>query len=191
MKKASITSFPYMSKIKVPKNNLNTQRLSLEVFSEKYLTNRYVSWLNDAEITKYSRHRTQCHTLDSCQKYVKSFIGTSNILWAIILQKDGLHIGNINTYIDDGNKTADIGIIMGEKKLWGKGYSKEALKAVCQHLFASGMRKVTAGTMATNTEMIRLMKSAGMIPDGIRVKHFFWEGKEIDCVHMALFNSNK
>ncbi len=49
------------------------------------------------------------------------------------------------------------------------------------------MRKVTAGTLATNTRMLELMRRAGMAEDGRRKDHTIVEGRPVDVIFAALF----
>jgi ribosomal-protein-alanine N-acetyltransferase len=174
-----------MAKSKV----IETERLIIEPFSEKYLTERYVAWLNDPEVVRYSEQRFRTHTLESCRAYMHSFEGTPNYFWACLAQKPDIkHIGNINAYVDTRNTVADVGILIGEKKLWGKSYGLEALSAVVDFLFREiGMRKVTAGTLALNTGMRNIMHGLGMKEDGRRIRQVIFEGKEVDIIYGALF----
>ena len=98
------------------------------------------------------------------------------------------HIGNMNAYVNQKNSVAEMGILIGEKKAWNKGYGSEAFSAVC-HFFLEelGMRKVTAGTMALNLPMLRIMERRGMKEDGRRKRHYLFNGEEVDLIHMALF----
>ena len=171
-----------------PHEIIETENLLIEPFSEKYLNERYVSWLNDPDVVRFSRHRYKRHTLDSCKKYLESFKDSPNCFWAITIKSESEHIGNINAYIDETNRTADLGIMIGEKGFQHKGYGVEAWKAVCDFLFTNKkIRKISAGTLSTNATMLRIMKKTGMQEDGRRVKHHIWEGREVDIVHMALF----
>jgi RimJ/RimL family protein N-acetyltransferase len=145
---------------------IKTERLLLEPFSEKYLSERYVSWLNDHEIVRYSEQRHRTHTIDNN-------LG---------------HIGNMNTYVDKVNGVADVGILIGDTGAWGQGYATEAWTAICSYLLEKvKIRKVTAGTISPNEAMLKLMKRTGMKDDGCRVKQYIWEGNEVDIIHMALF----
>jgi RimJ/RimL family protein N-acetyltransferase len=51
------------------------------------------------------------------------------------------------------------------------------------------MRKVTAGTMAINEPMLRIMYASGMVEEGRRKRQFLVDGAEIDAVLVALFAS--
>ena len=39
-------------------NEVETARCVLRVFQEKYITSRYVSWLNDKDIVRFSQQKT-------------------------------------------------------------------------------------------------------------------------------------
>ncbi len=118
-----------------------------------------------------------------------SFGESPHYFWAISVTNDKLgHIGNITAYVDEANKVADIGILIGETKAWGKGYATETLAAVCEYLFKIvKIRKITAGTISSNRRMLRLMDRIGMIDDGRRFMQHIWKGKEVDVIHKAIF----
>lgn len=168
---------------------IETPRLRVLSFSGQYLTPRYVGWLNDLDVVRYSEQRHQKHTMESCRQYWNSFAGSPNFFWAVTLRENPRdHIGNMNAYVDQVNKTADVGILIGEKSVWKQGYGLEAWCAVCGFLLeVAGMRKVTAGTIASNAGMRSIMEKAGMVPDGRRIRHYVVNGAEEDVVHFAFF----
>lgn len=171
---------------------LETDRLRLEPFSQQHVSDRYVAWLNDPDVVRFSEQRHRRHSRESAAEYLRSFDGTPNLFWAIVAKDSPLgHIGNINAYVDLHNRVADIGVLIGEKAVWGRGYGGEAWKAVCRFLLdRAGMRKVTGGTLAANVGMIAIMRGAGMSPDGVRVRHALVEGKGVDLMHMSLFRDD-
>lgn len=168
---------------------LETQRLRLEPFSEARITPRYVEWLNDPEVVRFSERRHQRHTAAAALTYFNSFTGTPNYFWAIVAIDPALgHIGNITAHVDPMNELADIGVLIGERASWHKGYATEAWRVVMGFLFAKvGIRKVTGGAVATNIGMLSIMKSAGMHEDGRRIRHYVIDGARVDVVHMAKF----
>jgi RimJ/RimL family protein N-acetyltransferase len=167
---------------------LETRQLHLVPFSEKHLVERYVSWLNDPDVVRYSEQRHEQHTLDSCREFWVSFNGTPNLYWAIEEKASGRHIGNIDAHIDQPNRVANVGIVLGEKEIWGKGYGFEAWNGVLDYLLGIGnMRKVTAGTMATNSGMLGIMRKAGMVEEGRLCKNHLQDGNEVDLILVARF----
>jgi RimJ/RimL family protein N-acetyltransferase len=167
---------------------IETGRLRIEPFSQEHLTPRYVGWLNDPEVVRYSEQRHRTHTLEGCRRYFESFRDTPHFFWALVV-KDGPagHIGNMNANVNVENRLADVGILIGERAAWRRGYGLEAWRAVCGYLLgAAGMRKVTAGAMAANTAMLSIMRRSGMAEDGRRIRHYLLDGREVDIVHAAL-----
>lgn len=169
---------------------ITTNRLLLEPFSEKYLTDEYVSWLNDETVVKYSELRHRKHTLIACREYYKSFENSSNLFWAIVFKSEpNVHIGNMTAHIDLNNNIADLGILIGNQDYWGMGLGLEAWLGVCNSLLtANRIRKITAGTLENNQAMLRIMQRSGMQPDGLRIKHFVHNDKFVDVIHYCLFN---
>lgn len=171
--------------------NMETERLLITPFCERHLTTRYLSWLNDKELMRHSEQRHRHHTLDSCRMYWLSFERSPHYFWAIEEQPGGLgHIGNINAYVDERNKLADLGLLVGESRARRQGYGLEAWRAVIAFLFKeAGIRKISAGAMAANQSMLQLMRRSGMVADGIRKRHYLDQGTEQDIVHMAIFQN--
>jgi RimJ/RimL family protein N-acetyltransferase len=170
-------------------SEIRTKRLLILPFNENHLHQKYVGWLNDPELMRYSEQRHKTHDLENCRTYWKSFEGTPNYFWAIEELKFGLgHIGNITAYVDEKNLLADVGILIGERKAHNKHYGLEAWLGVCNYLFESvNIRKLTAGTLSLNEPMLKIMKRAHMIEDGIRKKHFLVDNQEVDIIHKAIF----
>lgn len=168
---------------------LETTRLRIVPFCEEHLTERYVSWLNDPIVVRFSQQRFRTHTLASCREYSESFRGTDDEFWAIVAREPSLgHVGNMTVSRDLRHGTADIAILIGERSVWGRGYAYEAWMAMCDDLFRHGARKITAGTLATNEPMLALMRRAGMSSDGVRRRQELFEGREVDLVYAALFH---
>jgi ribosomal-protein-alanine N-acetyltransferase len=170
-------------------HDIRTKRLVISPFEGVHLNDKYVEWLNDPEVVRFSEQRHLKHTLESCRAYWRSFSESPNYFWAIEeVEKTMGHIGNMNAYVNQNNSVADVGILIGEKKAWNKGYGFEAFSAVCRFLLRElGLRKVSAGTMALNLPMLRIMERLGMKEDGCRERHYLFNGKEVDLIHMALF----
>ncbi len=171
---------------------LETRRLRIVPFAEEHLTSRYVGWLNDPDVVRYSEQRHRRHTLESCGDFWRSFAGTSNCFWAVIDREGGLgHIGNLTAYVDAHNLVADVGILLGAKEAWGRGHGTEAWLAACAYLFGEcAMRKVTAGTLSVNEGMLRIIRKTGMADDGRRVRQCLCGGREVDMVQAAFFRED-
>ena len=166
--------------------------MSLRPFRESDISNIFVSWLNDKEVVKYSNQRFLNHTRELCLDYLKSFSNTQNIYWVIEDKKTKELYGSITAYIQDNHGTADIGLMIGNKNSWGKGIGFEAWKLTMDFLLTQyGIRKVTGGTLKTNTGMIRIMEKSIMIHEATRKDHELIDGKPVDILYFCKFSDDK
>jgi ribosomal-protein-alanine N-acetyltransferase len=168
---------------------LTAERIDLTPFSDRFLTERYVGWLNDPQTVRYSEQRHRRHSLESCARYAASMQDSPHYFWAIVVRNPDLgHIGNMTATVDSNNKVADLAIMIGEGRCRGQGFGLEAWRRACDFLLRDGgMRKVTAGTMSVNAPMLGIMGAANMIEEGRRARQFLHEGQEVDMVIAALF----
>ena len=167
-----------------------TPRLRIVPFEERHLTDRYVAWLNDPEIVRYSEQRYHRHDRDSCRAYCEGMRRSGNYFSAIEADSN-THIGNISVAVDAANGLADISILL-DKQVWGVGYGLETWSAVMAALLhREGFRKVTGGAVASNRAMIKIMESAGMEPDGRRRAHYIIDGSAVDVVYYAAFHDRR
>ena len=152
-------------------------------------TQRNLVWLKDPEVVRYSQQRHQFHTLSSQLRYVNSFVGGSK-LWGIYFAETGEHIGNISATHDEPHNVCDVGIMIGEKKYWGKGLGHEAWKAACGWLIdkdGGHVRKLEAGCMHTNEGMMKIIQGSGFKQEGERLNHFLQGGNPVNAVFFGRF----
>ena len=101
---------------------------------KKDITIKYLNWMNDPEIHKYTEQRYKKHSLADIRKFVVEKNKSKNeFLFGIFIEKrnENLHIGNIKLGpINFFHKNAEISYFIGEKKLWGKGYGSLAIKKI-------------------------------------------------------------
>jgi RimJ/RimL family protein N-acetyltransferase len=167
--------------------SITTARLSLRPLTRT--SSRNLVWLRDKDVVRYSEQRHRDHTLSSQLRYMNSFVGKSR-LWAIYLVENGEHIGNLSARHDAPNDVADVGIMIGETKLWGRGYAGEAWKAACNWLIdkeGGGIRKLEAGCARTNTAMLKIIQGSGFKQEGELLNHFLYDGQPISAILFGRF----
>lgn len=162
--------------------HLSTARLTLRPLTKA--TPRQVAWLRDPDVVRFSEQRHKEPSLSTQLRYVASFGGRSRI-WGIYHVESGLHIGNITARHDEPNNVSEIGILIGERHLWGKGYGSEAWNAVCTWLLdrdGGGVRKLEAGCMKTNEGMLRIIRKAKFVQEGEWLGHFLVQGAPVSAL---------
>jgi len=167
---------------------LTTPRLHLRPFRQADINTTYLGWLNDPEVTRFSNQRFRQHTTESCAAYLSSFEGSANSFLLMEQRHDQRPIGTATVYRNVQHGTADIGLMVGERRCWGQGYGGEAWQAVLEALLAEpGMRKITGGTAKPNQAMVRIMEQSGMELEAVRARQELIEGQPVDLLYYARF----
>lgn len=167
---------------------ISTTRLSLRALTKPSQSN--LRWLRDPEVVWRSQQRHRNHTLSTQLRYINSFSGKSH-LWGIYLFDTGEHIGNVSARHDDANNVSDVGIMIGERKHWGKGLAKEAWLRVCYWLLdkdGGQIRKLEAGCAKDNVAMVKIITGSGFVQEGELLNHFLFDGHPVS---MLLFGRVK
>ena len=167
--------------------HLTGSKVRLDSFTATDLSSTYVGWLNDPQVVRLSNQRFLTHSTESCRAYLAAFEGSAN-LFLSVKTLDGRAIGTMTVFRSVPHGTADVGIMIGERSCWGGGYGQDAWDTLLGWLLVQpGIRKVTAGTLACNVAMVRLMERSGMTLEGVRREQELVEGVPQDIVLYARF----
>ncbi|MEE8470277.1 MAG: GNAT family N-acetyltransferase [Dehalococcoidia bacterium] len=81
---------------------------------------------------------------------------------------DGKHIGNCMYYdIDVDKKQAELGILIGDREYWGKGYGSDALTTLLGHIFRdTNIDRIHLKTLDWNSRAQLCFEKCGFIPCG-------------------------
>ena len=166
---------------------LNGEHLQLKTLIPAMVTQKYVNWMNDFDIMRYTESRFRRYTIESVTQYVQDISGSSNdYFYGIFLGNE--HIGNIKLHTDMYHKLGDIGILIGDKTKWGNGYATEAIKIVTKHGFETlELHKISAGIYANNKGSIKAFEKAGYVEDGLHKATYLYEGEYVDEIIMSKF----
>ena len=85
--------------------------------------------------------------------------------WFAVDSLDGKHIGNCMYYdVDEERKQAKIGIIIGDREYWDKGYGADAVAALVAHIFAeTNLERVYLDTLEWNVRAQRCFQKCGFV----------------------------
>ncbi len=142
-------------------------------------------WVTDLDVTKTIERSAKIFTradeeiwLKDAQKKQKS--GTDYTL--TILTKQNNPIGVVGLHnIEDSSRKADMGIMIGEKAYWGKGYGREAIVLMLDFSFTVlNMHSISLGAYSYNTRAIKAYKAVGFKEAGRLREAHFWGGKYYD-----------
>ncbi|MEW5691874.1 MAG: GNAT family protein [Candidatus Hydrogenedentota bacterium] len=175
------------------KHYIEGKRIYLRNVTLSDVTDRYCSWMNDEQVVQYLESRFSKYTKKDLILYVKKIAANPDILFlAIIVKKGNLHIGNVKLGpINRMHFFADMGIMIGDKRHWGKGYATETIKLIVNYAFKKlNLHKITAGIYDVNVGSEKVFLKAGFRKEGVLKKHYLYKNKFIDGTLWGIINKN-
>ena len=148
---------------------------------KKNISNKYQNWMNDFEVHKYTEQKYKKHSLADIRNFVRKKNKSKNeFLYGIFLKKNNLniHIGNIKLGpINFIHKYAEISYFIGEKELWGKGYTTLAIKEIIKIAKKKGIKKLKAGLYEMNIGSKKVLIKNGFKIEGKFKSEIIYKGK--------------
>jgi RimJ/RimL family protein N-acetyltransferase len=171
-----------------PVRGLRGEKTLLLRFGPKDISRRYLMWLNNPEVVRFSNQRFRKHDVASSRRYLKSFAGTDNLFLSIRERRGKRAIGTMTVHAAMPHGTADVGILIGEISVWGKGFGLDAWKTLISWLLMGcSMRKVTGGTLASNVGMKCIFERSGMHLEATRQAQEIVHKQPTDLLYYARF----
>ena len=158
----------------------------LEPFVERHLMDpSYLRWLQDYDVIKtinrpdYLRPVSFVEVKEYCETLQRSH---TDMFFAILDRKGDRFIGTLRvSQLNWRTRTADIGILIGERGAWGRGLGTDAISTMGRYLFERlGLRRLTAGLMSVNPGMKKVFESLGFQQEGVLRGHDLFEGEYVD-----------
>lgn len=176
--------------MKKSKDFIEGDNIYLRKLRKSDVDSNYCNWMNDPEVNQYLESRFEKWSIKKLEDYVTKIQDNPDYVFlSIILKDENRHIGNIKIGpINQIHKFADVGLIIGERSFWGRGLATEALKLIVDYAFNTlNLHKLTAGAYADNIGSIRAFEKAGFLIEGIKKKHYLYNGDYIDGVLLGVF----
>ncbi|MBI5876576.1 MAG: GNAT family N-acetyltransferase [Chloroflexi bacterium] len=111
------------------------------------------------------------------------------------IEADGRIIGQCGLRQPDGlvDTTAqvyELGIAIGDKVYWGRGYGRDAVRVLLDYAFRlRNAHKVWLKVNATNERGLRAYRACGFIEEGRLRQHVWGDGRHIDLVLMGILRT--
>lgn len=150
----------------------------------------YVKWLNDFDVRRYlAVDAAYPMTLAEEEGWFEASAKQENQKPFAIheLENDQL-IGNVGLHnINGKNQSAIIGIFIGNKDYWGKGYGTEAMRLCLYIAFQElNLNRVELGVFDFNTRGIKSYKKLGFVEEGRKRKAIYRDGEFHDEIVMSI-----
>ncbi|KKC30494.1 acetyltransferase [Caldanaerobacter subterraneus subsp. pacificus DSM 12653] len=149
-----------------------------------------LKYINDPEVKRYLTPGIPYPlTLEDEYKWFESLSSSKDTYsFAIETLEDGKYIGGCGiNEIDWKNKVAVVGIFIGDKEYWGKGYGTDAMKVLIRFIFEQmNMNRVELYVYSYNTRAIKSYEKCGFVKEGVLRKRMFRDGRYYDEYVMSI-----
>jgi RimJ/RimL family protein N-acetyltransferase len=131
---------------------------------------RYVVWMNDREVTLGLNMRYPLARAAE-EEWIRgrtSKPGAYDNVFFAIDTIDGVHIGSINFHIArPESRNSRLGIMIGDKAYWSKGYGTEAMLTFLRFGFDEmNLHRIDLTVDATNERAIACYRKCGFVEEG-------------------------
>ena len=151
---------------------------------------RFAAWLNDPEVRENLLVYAPL-SLDDEQGWYEGMRKRPKDEQPLVMEiktEDGWQaIGNIGLHdLSWRHRCAEVGLFIGEKDLWSKGYGRRFLRLMLRHAFQTlNLNRVYLHVYETNLRGIRSYEKAGFVHEGRLRQAIFSNGRYIDLLVMS------
>jgi RimJ/RimL family protein N-acetyltransferase len=147
-------------------------------------------WVNDPEVTRtlaarypYSRLREQ----EWLEATARSDPGTGQLTFAIETL-EGRHIGSCGIHrVEWENRVCEIGIMIGEKDCWNRGYGTDAVRTLVRFAFREmNLHRVELNVFDFNPRAQACYRKCGFVEEGRKRQAFYRDGAYHDIIIMGV-----
>jgi RimJ/RimL family protein N-acetyltransferase len=150
-------------------------------------------WLNDPDITVPlgDEAYTTCAP-DQLRLDIQDMLRRRDPVFTIVNRADDCPIGRCLLFnVDPVNRSAMLGIFIGEKSAWGKGFGTEAMCLLLDYAFnLLNIHSVELGVFEFNQPAIQLYKKVGFQVIGMRREARLIAGKQWGVVLMDILEDD-
>ncbi|RLC73685.1 MAG: N-acetyltransferase [Chloroflexi bacterium] len=150
----------------------------------------FVRWFNDPEVRRYLLMYMPMSLAEEEKWFEEQLQKRDSRIFAIeaIDGDQPVHIGNIGIHdIDWKNRMTEVGIAIGEKDYWGRGYGSDALKTLLHFAFQEmNLHRVQLRVHDYNARAIRCYEKCGFQHEGRQRQALFRDGEYHDVLLMGI-----
>jgi len=165
----------------------------LSAFDPEEIAKAYVNWTRDSELQRLfgseaSALRSAKSEISFFEKMVKED-NPANHFFSIRKLDDNRLLGDINLDVINewGSRDAFVGLGIGDRNDWGKGYGTDAMKIMLHFAFTElNLRRVTLTVFEYNPRAIRSYEKVGFQHEGRLRKILLRDGKRWDMLYMGI-----
>ncbi len=174
------------------KDVLKGNLVRLSAFDPQEMARAYAEWNRDSEFRRLLDTSAQLYSAKASEDFFQKILegdAAKNHFFSIRALEDNRLLGDITLEIvhDWMGRNAFVGIGIGRREDWGKGYGTDAMKILLRFAFTEvNLNRVTLNVFEYNPRAIRSYEKAGFKREGIMRGALLKDGKRWDMVYMGI-----
>lgn len=147
------------------------------------------TWDIDPEIQAHMPEpKNEVGDISAQYEYIEECESDEDGYYWSIETKDGVTIGTVSLFeINPHHKIADLGIVIGDKKYWGKGVATEVVNTIKEYAFTIlGIERINAEIEEENLPMKKVFEKIGFEQDGVFKNARVKDGRRINVLHFGI-----
>jgi RimJ/RimL family protein N-acetyltransferase len=161
---------------------------------EREDVNKFHEWVNDLEVTRGLALYLPMSMADEMNWFdslAKRDQKEKPLAIEVRKGRNWKMIGNCGVFdFDPVNSSAELGILIGEKDEWNKGYGTEVMLLLARHCFETlNLNRAYLRVYADNLRAKRAYQKAGFVEEGRLREAVYKYGKYDDVIMMSVLHS--
>jgi diamine N-acetyltransferase len=155
---------------------------------------RFVEWLNDPEV----RHGLSLYlplSMGEEEQWFENMMKGKPYEQPLVIEVEAepgwTMIGNSGFFGFDWRiRKAELGILIGDKSYWNRGYGTEVMRLLLHHGFTTlNLNRIFLRVYEDNPRAIRAYEKAGFVHEGRLRQAEFHDGRYLDVLLMSVLES--
>ncbi|HZG96501.1 MAG TPA: GNAT family protein [Mycobacteriales bacterium] len=151
---------------------------------------RLLTWINDPDVTEHLAVRypmSLANEVDWVE--TNKTVNYGNAVFAVETIAEGRHIGGVDIRTGSGpeNRKGELGLMVGDKSVWGGGYGTDLVRTACRFGFDEmNLNRVELWVHGSNERAIGVYERVGFVREGAARQGWYKRGQYHDLVLMGL-----
>jgi RimJ/RimL family protein N-acetyltransferase len=156
------------------------------IISPLTATGTSIQWFSDPDVHKFlSRKRI---TLKEERQWIRSLKKKKNKERHFAIDTfDHVHIGSIGLILNHQDRRGRLGIVIGDKNYWNKGYGTDAIACILKYGFTKlHLHRIDLTVFDYNKRAIRVYKKLGFKVEGAQRESIFYKKRFYNTLLMGI-----
>ena len=174
------------------KDILKGSLIRLAAVDHEELAKAYAAWNQDTELTRLMDTRARLHSIKAIKEFFEKETlepSPASHYFSIRALDDDRLLGDINFDVINswGSRDAFVGIGIGSRADWGRGYGTDAMRLIVQYGFIElNLQRVSLALHSYNDRALKSYKKVGFKVEGTLRQDTLREGRRTDGIFMGI-----